>query len=149
MPIAQLLRLDPVATPALAAPGVQVAPQDARLIARLRRWADAAQLAPALDLDRACAMIGAPRTGEQDPDHDGRLLMSALSTAAERRLVLHPMGAALASADELLLLRLLERLQAGDGASARFLVARRVGRRDRRAVLFLSARLAASLSAAA
>jgi hypothetical protein len=134
---AHLARSDVSADPALS-------PEDAVLLERLRLWARAAQLAPPLDLDRACALISAPHPSEDDFDRDGRQFLSALSVAADRRITLRPSGTLRPSEDEAMLLRLLERLQAGDGASARFLVARRVVRRHRRAVLFLAARLAST-----
>ncbi|MFO7854378.1 MAG: hypothetical protein R6V44_03980 [Paracoccaceae bacterium] len=130
--------------PAPAAPALE----GGRLatVERIRDWAAAARRGRAGDLDRACALVGAP--GAALEDAHGAALLAALASGCRTPLRLHRRGDA-ASWDELWLIRLLERLAAGDEASARFLVARRCAPKAARRALFLAGRLAALAADAA
>jgi hypothetical protein len=135
-----------------SAPGAGAPPGEARFaggsgrLARLRGWARRARLAPALDTVRACALIGPPSAA--DADALGVTLLRALLTDEGPALTTRPAaGGAGPGADEAWLLRLLEAAEAGDRASARFLVWRRIGRFGRREILFLATRTGESLRA--
>ena len=107
---------------------------DARLDL-LRRHAAAARHGRRIDIFRACTLIAAEdvRVAEAHAD----VLMRTLPEALGHQPVFHRPGTPERSFDEAWLMRLIERVEAGDADSATFLAARRVNKVHRRSLLFL------------
>ncbi len=115
---------------------------DARLDL-LRRHAAAARHGRRIDIFRACTLIAAEDARVADAHAD--VLMRTLPEALGHQPVFHRPGTSERSFDEAWLMRLIERVEAGDADSATFLAARRVDRVQRRSLLFLVSGLSRSL----
>lgn len=114
------------------------------LLERLRDLAPAALRSGRLDPWRACALI-APEPGSAVAVY-GTALLRALDGAVLRALPFHRRGTPAVAYGEAWVLRLVSCLAEQDEASARFLVGRAVRSQDRRAVLWLAARLAEAVT---
>jgi hypothetical protein len=114
------------------------------LLERLRDLAPAALRSGRLDPWRACTLI-APEPGAAVAVY-GTALLRALDGAVLCALPFHRRGTPAVAFGEAWVLRLVGCLAAQDEASARFLVGRAVRPHDRRAVLWLAARLAEAVA---
>jgi hypothetical protein len=138
----------------LSAPPEPVRPQDHdlrrldaaawSLLELLRDLAPAALRSGRLDPWRACALI-APEPAEAAAVY-GTALLRVLDGAMLRALPFHRRGTPAVAFGEAWVLRLVGCVAARDEASARFLVGRAVRVHDRRAVLWLAARLAEAVA---
>ncbi|MEM1312924.1 MAG: hypothetical protein AAGI51_00100 [Pseudomonadota bacterium] len=108
----------------------------AGLLNRLRFAAAACRASARVDLFRACALLSTEKDVAVQAHVDA--LVRTLSQAIGRRPVFHAPGTREMSADELWLLRLIERTEVGDSASAAFLAARKAAPEHRRSLRFLA-----------
>ncbi|WP_172329558.1 hypothetical protein [Mangrovicoccus sp. HB161399] len=101
----------------------------------IRREAARARTAPRLDFFRACSLL--TLDAERAPIVFARALLRVLGQALGQRPVFHRAGSEATSFDEDWLMRLIDRLEAGDHDSVAFLLRRRVPHDYRRSVAFL------------
>jgi len=110
-------------------------PKGSAMLAVLRDEAARCRVAPHLDLFEACSLLTLDET--KASERFATALLRTLSQALGQRVIVHSPGSGEISFDEAWLLRLMERLSAGDNDSAAFLLSRRVPQMYRRSLIFL------------
>ncbi|MBB5515613.1 hypothetical protein FHS89_001625 [Rubricella aquisinus] len=110
-------------------------PESDPVLERLRRVMRRSRAQRRLDLFTACTLLSSDRSVAFDAY--AQALLRTLGREVGQPLVLFHPGTAERSFDEDWILRCLERIRAGDGASVMFLISRRVPKFSRRQVMFL------------
>jgi hypothetical protein len=115
-------------------------PESDPVLERLRHVMRGARAQRRLDLFTACTLLSSNRSVAFEAY--AQALLRTLGREVGQPLVLFRPGAVERSFDETWILRCLERIRAGDGASVMFLISRRVPKFSRRQVMFLLSGLA-------
>lgn len=123
------------------APG-PIAAEDRPVLELLRSFLDPCHLAGRVNVEQACALVAADPAAELE--RCGVALLHALDRYSPARFVFHRPGTRDVTFDEAWLVRLIRSAEAGDEASVRLLVHRKIAHGGRRHVAFLAARVAAA-----
>ncbi|MEM9028861.1 MAG: hypothetical protein AAGC70_10880 [Pseudomonadota bacterium] len=124
-------------------PEHDLTPDDAKRLKFLRILAEQSQLRSRRELEQMCWLIAAERSASAT--RYGLALFGALAEYARQRLVFHARDSAIASDDEIWLLRTLRAYEDAETPNGRALVSWRVMPEGRRRIRFLVGGLAEAL----